>query len=114
MAWFSDLSPLTYLGEEFAGALKAIGWPERGRDYPVGRTEPAIYRKLVALRHEPWQPAVSMGVHECDLCQYEGENGSANIFIPANSFLYACPELITHYMMNAHGYLPPDDFCEAV
>ena len=113
MAWFSDLSSCAYFGEEFAGALKAIGWLERGREYPVGRAEQSIYRKLVALRREPWQPMVSMGVHECDLCQYEGEIGSANIFIPANGFLYVCPELITHYM-NAHGYLPPDEFCEAV
>jgi hypothetical protein len=33
--------------------------------------------------------------------------------IPGNGFLYICPQLIVHYM-NAHGYLPPDDFCNAV
>lgn len=114
MAWYSDLSPCACFGEEFASALKAVGWLERGHEYRVGRTDEAIYGKLSALLHDPWQPAVTLGVHECDLCQYEpGAKGSTNIFIPANGFLYVCPELITHYM-NAHGYLPPDEFCQAV
>jgi hypothetical protein len=34
-------------------------------------------------------------------------------FIPSNDVVYVCPELILHYI-NAHGYSPPREFCEAV
>jgi hypothetical protein len=35
------------------------------------------------------------------------------LFIPGNGRIYVCPELIVHYM-NAHGYAPPAEFCDAV
>ncbi len=54
-----------------------------------------------------------MGLHECDLCQFAGERGKANVFIPYRGKIYICPELITHYI-NAHHYQPPAIFCEAV
>ena len=114
MAWFEDLSPCSYFGLEPASTLKAIGWLERGQEFKVGQSTEPIYRRLVTLCREPWQPAVSCGVHECDLCLYEpGAKGAANVFIPADGFLYVCPQLIAHYM-NAHGYLPPDEFSRAV
>jgi hypothetical protein len=53
------------------------------------------------------------GMHECDFCQFQGGVGGNNIFIPHNGKIYVCPELITHYI-NAHQYLPPNEFIEAV
>ena len=113
MAWFADLSPCDYFGSDAASSLKAIGWLECGREFRTGIVERRIYDTLVALCHEPWQPTVALGIHGCQLCRYEpfASNG-ANVFIPGNGFLYVCPALITHYM-NAHGYLPPEEFCSA-
>jgi hypothetical protein len=90
-----------------------VGWLERGKEFTVGECDPRVYRRLVEFLADPWQPMVCCGFHDCTICQYEPQHrGSANLFIPACSFLYACPELITHYM-NAHGYAPPVEFCEA-
>jgi hypothetical protein len=110
--WFPDLSPCTYFPSD--AALSAVGWLERGKPYPVGDVDARVYVALVAMRRDPWQPFVSGGPHACDLCKFEAEaTGAANLFVPAGGVIYACPELIVHYV-NAHGYAPPDVFCQAV
>jgi hypothetical protein len=94
--------------------LVAIGWLERGKAFKVGDVDSTVFRKLAEFARNPWQPFSSAGAHVCDLCQFEGEaRGVANLFIPGKQILYVCPELILHYM-NAHGYSPPAEFCEAV
>ncbi len=114
MAWFEDLSPCDYLGIEFAPVLRSIGWLERDRSFVTGAIDRSVYDKLVELLKDPWQPAAFMGCHGCDLCQFEPEAEAANnLFIPANGLLYICPKLILHYI-NAHGYAPPGEFCEAI
>jgi hypothetical protein len=114
VAWFNDLSSCDYFGDEFAPFLRAVGWLERGKPFVTAARDRRIYEKLLNLRMNPWQPAVAAGNHACDLCQYEPEACStSNLFIPGGSFLYVCPELIVHYM-NAHGYGPPQGFCDAV
>ena len=114
MAWFNDLSPCNYFGEEFAAFLLAVGWLERGKPFPIATPDRRVYEKIIELRTNPWQPGVFAGHHECDLCQYEPEaRGGANLFIPCSQVVYVCPELIAHYM-NAHGYGPPQEFCDAV
>jgi hypothetical protein len=40
-------------------------------------------------------------------------SSSGDLWIPGNGFLYICPTSITHYI-DAHGFCPPPDFCEAV
>jgi hypothetical protein len=113
MAWYEDLSPCGYFGEEAGRVLRSVGWLEAGRPFQTGPTQRAVYDKLCALGKEPWDPVVFAGPHFCDLCQYGGPAGVANVFIPGNGFLYVCPVLITHYM-NAHHYRPPEAFCEDV
>jgi hypothetical protein len=113
MAWFEDLSPCSYFGEEAGGVLRAVGWLEAGRPFQTGPTNRAIYEKLCVLGKDPWAPTAFAGMHFCDLCQYGGPRGVANVFIPGNGFLYVCPELITHYM-NSHHYCLAEEFCEAV
>ena len=113
MAWFADLSPCSYFGEESAGCLRSVGWLERGRPFATGPVDPAVYTRLVELLKDPWQPGLFVGVHHCDLCQYEGSATSVrNLFVPSEGTVFVCPELITHYM-NAHWYQPPDEFCRA-
>lgn len=111
--WYQDLTECTYFGEESAKILIAVGWLENGKDFPKGEIPKDIYEKLCEFSKNPWSFAWFMGSHQCDLCQFAGENGLRNIFIPHNGKIYVCPELITHYI-NAHFYHPPKEFIEAV
>lgn len=114
MAWYPDLTACDYFDAESAAILRAVGWLERGCNYPTGSADSGVFSKLVELRKSPWQPAVAFGFQECTLCQYEGEmRGVNNLFIPGDGIIYVCPEMITHYM-NAHGYAPPAEFGRAV
>lgn len=108
-----DLSPLTCLPVG-ADHILAVGWLGKDWAYPVGPTPPDVYQRLKEFAKAPWQPFVAMGVHECELCQFEGESmGSANLFVPYEQQIYVCPAMITHYI-NAHHYQPPAVFCDAV
>ncbi len=114
MAWFADLSPCTYFGQEFASFLRAVGWLERGHAFATGPVDVLIYRRLVELLQSPWEPFLLLGTHGCQLCHYEpGRSGRRNLFLPGDGVVYVCPELVAHYM-NAHGYAPPQEFCQAV
>ncbi len=113
MAWYADLSPCGYFGQECATFLRAVGWLERGQPFPVGPVDAEVYRQLVEMCKNPWEPGIFMGFHRCNLCLYEGTTGKRNVFVPAGKVVFVCPELITHYM-NEHGYRPPEEFCDAV
>jgi len=112
MAWFEDLSACDYFGDEFAQFLRAVGWLERGKPYSTDSCDERVFRKLSQLCKEPWGPSFR-GLHNCDLCQFEGDSGYRNLFVPGGEFIFVCPELIVHYI-NAHGYCPPTRFCDAV
>jgi hypothetical protein len=113
MAWYADLSPCDYFGPDSACFLRAVGWLERGKAFSSGSVDAKVYARLVELLKEPWEPIATMGFHDCDLCLYEGQSGKRNLFVPAGSMVFVCPELLIHYM-NAHQYRPPEEFCEAV
>lgn len=66
------------------------------------------------------------GSHICELCPKDDANwvsivhqgkkrllGSGEITVCAPTRTYATPNLVLHYIA-AHGYLPPDDFVDAV
>jgi hypothetical protein len=114
VAWYADDSPCDYFGEDAATVLRAVGWLERGRPFSSGESSQDVYERLKRLAVDCWQPAVIAGPHGCDLCRFEPTaSGVKNLFVPANGFLYVCPEPIVHYM-NAHGYNPPSHFCQCV
>ncbi len=114
MAWYADESPCDYFGDDAAPILRAIGWLERGQPILSGESNQEVYEQLKRLAVDCWQPRMCVGLHPCNLCQHEAESsGSKNLFIPADGFLYVCPELIMHYM-NAHGYTPPAEFRRCV
>jgi hypothetical protein len=111
MAWFKDLSPCSYFGDECKSFLQSVGWLERDKSFATGPVDADVYARLVEFIKDPWQPRMFMGPHGCDLCQYESESsGFKNVFIPGNGTVFVCPELIVHYM-NAHWYQPPKEFC---
>ena len=110
--WFEDLTPLTYIPVD--AKLIAVGWLDREHAYPSGDVDRAVYTALVEMLKNPWQPGAFGGWHDCNLCRYRSESrGSSNLFIPFEGQLFVAPEMIAHYM-NAHGYRPPDVFCQAV
>ena len=110
--WYEDLTECGYFGEEIAQSLTAIGWLENGKDFQKGAFSKDCFFKLCEFQKNPWTFAMCAGFHECDLCQFQGQTGGSNIFVPHNGKIYVCPELITHYINN-HFYLPPDEFIEA-
>lgn len=113
MATYSDLAPLPYFGGEYSDVLRAVGWLGRESDFRKGSVDVTVYRRLLELLSNPFQPIVTPGFHECELCQFDRAPGSANLYIPGDGFLYVAPELIGHYI-NVHDYRPPDEFCAAV
>lgn len=113
MTWYKDLSPLDMFGPEASVSLRAVGWLARDHAYPTGAMPRDIFERLRDLLRDPWEPCVSAGLHECDLCQFDGQRGSSNLFVPGKDVLFVAPELITHYI-NAHNYLPPAEFQDAV
>lgn len=114
MAWYPDTGPLEGYFPGDSTPLRAIGWLERDRPFETGEAPREVFERLAELLKDAWQPFISMGFHECELCRYTAEaRGTRNLFVPGDGLLYVCPELITHYM-NAHGYLPPEEFQQAV
>ncbi|TWT33830.1 hypothetical protein KOR34_36640 [Posidoniimonas corsicana] len=113
MAAVVDLEPCSCLPVGGVHIL-AVGWLGASSPIPTGPTPKDVYQRLKEFLVNPWQPFVSMGVHECELCQFEGEAvGNANLFIPYDQRIYVCPAMISHYI-NAHRYQPPSVFMEAV
>lgn len=113
MVYFPDQAECDYFGVECARQLRAVGWLSCDHDYPVGKSDKKVFDRLVVWSEAPWQPVVTVGVHSCDLCQFEGAVGSRILFVPDRNYAWICPELIGHYI-NAHRYQPPEEFCRAV
>ena len=107
-----DLEPCRYLPLP-SDRLISVGWLSRGCEFAKGEVSPAFFEKLTHLCREPWQPVVSGGFHECDLCQFEGPRFNANLFVPFDGFIYVAPVAIAHYIAS-HWYKPPDVFVRAV
>lgn len=110
---FHDLAPCLYFGEEHAGVLIAIGWLDLTHPFQTGPTSPEVYKRLEELLKDPWQPSISLGVHHCELCQFDPATSQANLFVPTRTQIFVCPDLITHYIA-VHHYLPPGPFADAV
>ena len=113
MTHFDDLTECDYFGNEHAIALRAVGWLSNDRVFPTGPSDSNGFAKLKELLHDPWQPMVFRGVHDCELCLFDPPYSHANLFVPDGSVIFVCPELIVHYIA-AHHYRPPDEFWAAV
>ena len=112
MAEIPDLSPCDYFPFT-SDALVAVGWLGKGSDYAKGAVARKFIDKLRDLLVHPWQPVISPGLHECELCQFNGPCFSKNVFVPFSSRIYVAPEGIGHYI-EAHWYKPPNIFIQAV
>lgn len=113
MTHFADLDRCSYFGDGLTDSLTAIGWLDRDQLFERGSLDNAAYDRLVELSRDPWQPMAFGGIHQCDLCQFDGPAGADNLFVPDGECIFVCPSLITHYIA-AHHYLPPSVFVDAV
>ena len=125
MTWYNDLSQCDYFGAEAAGRLIAVGWLDEDHPYTEGEVDAGFVERLSRLLVDPWEPAASMGRHECPFCRFSGgpasfhfcditvHVGSTNLFVPAEGFLFVAPSMIVHYI-DAHDYAPPELFQQAV
>jgi hypothetical protein len=116
--------------------IRGVGFLRRGQPFDTGDVEERVFERLCELTQDPWQPWACVGVHFCDLCRFTGNSvgtyvkvvnnvlrppyykvsaasSTVDLWIPGTGFLYVCPTSITHYI-DAHGFCPPSDFCEAV
>lgn len=135
MPYFEDLS---CCNEEFPGLslpLIAIGWLDPNHPVSTGVVSKEFFNKLVHLLEHLWSPSLSLGIHLCAFCGTETALGllapkeepklqfdyalpvvqNGDLFIPAleGRSVYASPSLVAHYI-NAHMYLPPKCFQDAV
>lgn len=141
MAWFADLSPCTYFTWPPPPALSAVGWLSCEHEYPVGPVQPFVVARLQQLLKMPFCPWLYLGYHFCEFCPESRPEappdvirrgrfadwktdlattivrdrcaGTRNLLVPGEREVYACPELIVHYI-GAHGYAPPEEFCHAL
>ena len=61
MAWFEDLSPCGYFGEEHAADLRAVGWLSREHPYHPGDVPREFFETLCELLRRPWSPFHFLG-----------------------------------------------------
>lgn len=113
MATFQDLSLCHYFGELTQLPLIAVGWLGVDQHFATGTIPVEVFAKLKKLISDPWQPIITMGAHECEICQFDPCVGAKNLFVPDGLRIFVCPELIIHYIA-AHRYQPPDEFLAAV
>ncbi len=93
--------------------LLAVGWLGRGARFETGPVGRDFLERLRRLLVNPWEPLVSLGLHECDLCQFNGPAYGRNLFVPHRGRIYVAPEAVLHYI-ETHWYRPPNEFISAV
>ncbi|MFF1734237.1 hypothetical protein [Streptomyces sp. NPDC058247] len=121
MTYFNDLSPYSYSEEN--DAMLNVGWLDKEQAYTKGPTPIGLVDALAKLAKGAVN--VQRGTHFCNLCpdfQTARENTSrGNTFIGSGEVrvtseqgvIYTSPAMIVHYV-EAHNYLPPMEYCEAV
>lgn len=116
MTYFADLTPYTYFeGEE--PELLNVGWLEPDHPYPQGKPPAGLLKRLRVLAED--RVRQTRGYHYCGFCEAATvdedsvAHESAEFRVYGDGVSYAVPLLALHYI-EAHGYLPPAEFCEAV
>jgi hypothetical protein len=127
--YLPDLKPLQFPPFDQFPNMVAVGWLEPSHEFPTGDVALEFVQKLAALLVNPWEPAFAMGKHPCGFCRFTGgpsilqigelkwrkdvHIGAANLWLPADGYLFVAPSMILHYI-DAHGYQPPAEFQAAV
>jgi len=125
MAWYPDLSPCDYFGTAESHRLLAVGWLSAHRAFSTGSTAPELLAKVERLAEHALRIFVFRGFHTCELCgprvdqrlvdadgRRVASSSHLNIFVPHHDRILVAPQCLPHYIVS-HGYLPPEEFCEA-
>jgi hypothetical protein len=127
MSYFPDLSPYAYGHGSHPGVLH-IGWLDGVHEYRKGIVSPRLIEKMKKMASAPVE--LYRGFHICELCTpptkvrqatddavwwrwAKSRAGNGEIRVERGNITYAAPVLIVHYI-EEHGYLPPQDFLQAV
>lgn len=122
-----DLSPYKSAPDKQLGYVPlTVGWLERGKAYPTGKTSVEFQEKLLAFCFNGRTVNPQNNIQRCavgDNCPRilppEKRNdqtahfGSSEIRVIGETEVYAAPTLIYHYV-TGHHYRPPDEFITAV
>ena len=109
-----DLTPFPKFGQKASSLLTSIAWVSRGLRPSMGAVPRDVYDRLCLLVRTPWERLPPLHALNCPVCVFHPEmTGKRLVVIPGQGTLYVCPDLITHFV-NAHGYTPPEVFCDAV
>jgi hypothetical protein len=124
LTYFPDLSPYEYwdLPEPDGLRVLNVGWLDAERPFPRSRPSEALLERL--WRHCAIGVMQSRGLHTCELCGSSASNvverdgarwrlGDAELRIFGDRVVYACPQLLFHYV-ETHHYAPPDAFLGAL
>jgi hypothetical protein len=131
MTWFADLSPYTYLSTD--PQVLNVGWLDGSRGFSTGDVPREFVEELQVLARRPQKRC--RGMHFCDLCTppedcyldprdrestlrffewAKDRQGNGELRVRGcDGKVYAAPVMIVHYV-EAHRYLPPSEFIEAV
>lgn len=129
--YFQDLTPYKYLKGR-PSALN-VGWLDSAHPFARGSVLDGSIARLRSLAHQPVNR--TRGFYACQFCDFApavagsaqaalsaryqqwqdvGALSSAEIrVVGGDGKVFAAPMLICHYV-EAHGYLPPAEFVEAV
>jgi hypothetical protein len=129
MAYFSDLSPYDY-GHGSPPGVVHVGWLDNIHPHRKGIVASHLIEKMKKLATSPVE--CCRGFHVCELCaepnivktstgivtgQYKEwlkpRSSNGEIRVSSGKITYAAPVLITHYI-EEHGYLPPEEFLNAI
>jgi hypothetical protein len=139
MAYFPDLSPYAYAGYSPTGVLH-VGWLDNIHPFAKGTVTPHLVEKMKVLAANPTE--LKRGFHICELCsekitrvpventdpRYNSSRqdrignrffcpkecmSNGEIRVTLDNMIFAPPVLIIHYI-EAHGYLAPQEFLNAV
>jgi len=119
--YFADLSPCRYYG-------LSVGWLEKGHRFARGQVPARFLEPLLERCRHP--EIRHRGAHFCEFCPTLEEAHAARVrelpdgdrvllgsglirVHPRHGLAFVAPTLIWHYIQ-AHGYLPPGGFIEAV
>ena len=110
-SYYPDLSPYAYLPNQ--PAMINVGWLESGHGHYRGTVPEGFLERLRTLAEQPKN--LCRGTHDCDLCPAgSGLRGNGEVHVVgADGQVYAAPVLVVHYV-EEHGYLPPQEFIDAV
>jgi len=114
MACYEDLTPYTYTPNDDKTVVN-IGWLEMGHEFETGPTSEEFRAALARLCKAPI--LLHRGHHDCQFCDRKWDewpiaSGQIRV-LGQNGKWYAAPTLVIHYV-EAHEYLPPAKFIDAV